>query len=258
MDNQMRILAIYSGEYGLRHISNIQENGPNHWQIFPWRAPLVLPPVIDYPEDYLPTDLPLVELILSFAENKGVAELLPDIAQMTKAMGVIAPVDNESWLPRGLARQLRNWLDRIGVSCATPKPLCSLTEYDFLVSRRERLPYNNDVISEFAKYFGQPEFEIHVNPNNRLITSIEVKRDAVCGCARYVAQQLIGVSVNEAEEKAGLAHHHYPCLASMGIDNDFGDTLMHISGNIMRQNRRADQIYKEINYIRLELKAIKC
>jgi hypothetical protein len=78
-----------------------------------------------------------------------------------------------------------------------------------------------------------------------------VKRDAVCGCARYVAQQLIGLSVNEAEEKAGLAHHHYPCLASMGIDSDFGDTLMHISGNIMR-DKIGEQIkaYKEINYIR--------
>jgi hypothetical protein len=247
----MRILAIVSGEYGIRHTENIQENGPDQWEVQQWRAPSILPPVIDYPEDYLPNELPEVELILSFAEHKGVAELLPDIASMTNAKAVIAPVDSEAWLPRGLARQLRKWLERIDVACATPKPLCSLTENDYSITRRERITYSSPVISEFAKYFGQPEFKIRIDPNSRMIRSIEVKRDAVCGCARYVAQQLIGTSANEAEEKAGLAHHHYPCLASMGIDSDFGDTLMHISGNILR-DKIGEQIktYKEIQYIR--------
>ena len=69
-----------------------------------------MPPVIDYPEDYLPSSLPPADLILSFAEHKGVAELLPDVCQATGARAVIAAVDNETWLPRGLARQLRGWL----------------------------------------------------------------------------------------------------------------------------------------------------
>lgn len=247
----MRILAIISGEYGKRHTANIGENGPKHWQIYEWKAPSILPPIVDYPEDYLPDELPSVDLILSFAELKGVAELLPDVAKMTAAKAVIAPVDNEAWLPRGLARQLRNWLDRMGVACATPKPLCSLTEHDYGVTRRKRISYENEIIAEFAHLFGQPEFNINVNPNSCKITSIEVKRDAVCGCARYVAQNLIGVFVDDAEEKAGLSHHHYPRLASMGIDSDFDDTLMHISGNIMKDKIR-DQIkpYLETQYIR--------
>ena len=44
------------------------------------------------------------------------------------------------------------------------------------------------------------------------------------------------LSVDEAEEKAGLLHHHFPCMAAMGIDDDYGDTLMHISGNILKDN----------------------
>jgi hypothetical protein len=102
-------------------------------------------------------------LILSFAEHRGVAELLPDIAQLTGALAVIAAIDNEAWLPRGLARQLRGWLERIGVGCATPKPLCSLTEEDFGVTRRQRISYDSRLIREFARYFGQPEFEIEVD-----------------------------------------------------------------------------------------------
>ena len=76
----MRILAIISGEYGRRHVANIRENGPQSWLISEWQAPAVLPPVIDYPEDYLPESFEKADLILSFAELKGVAELLPDAA----------------------------------------------------------------------------------------------------------------------------------------------------------------------------------
>jgi thymidylate synthase len=231
---EMRILAIISGEYGERHVANIQAQGPQTWQIEVWRAPAIFPPVIDYPEDYLPEHLPQSDLIVSFAEQRGVAELLPDMAQMTGAQAVLAPVDSEAWLPRGLARQLRGWLAQIHVACATPKPLCSLTETDFLVTRRQRMSYESPLISEFARYFGQPRFKIYVDPQTRMIDDIIVHRDTVCGCARHVAQGLLGVSVDEAEEQAGLLHHHFPCLASMGIDIDFDDTLMHVSGNLLK------------------------
>lgn len=246
----MQILAIISGEYGARHVANIREHGPSNWQIEVWKAPATFPLVIDYPEDYLPESFPPAELILAFGEHKGIAELLPDIAGMTGAKAVIAAVDNETWLPRGLARQLRGWLEKMDVACATPKPLCSLTEHDFGVTRRQRLEYDSPHIQEFAQYFGQPELDIVVDPESRLIISAEVRRDAVCGCARYVAQGLVGLSADEAEEKAGLLHHHYPCLASMGKDIDFGDTLMHVSGNVLKDNVGAQvKPYKRVQYL---------
>ncbi|MBW2577548.1 MAG: thymidylate synthase, partial [Deltaproteobacteria bacterium] len=80
--------------------------------------------MIDYPDEYIPADLPPADLILSFPEVAAVAELIPDVVKLTGASAVIAAVDNESWLPRGLARQLRGWLEKMGVVCATPKPLC--------------------------------------------------------------------------------------------------------------------------------------
>jgi hypothetical protein len=244
------MLAVISGEYGARHVTNIRQHGPSTWIVETWRAPAAFPLVIDYPEDYLPAELPPADLILSFAEHKGVAELLPDLAKLTGAQAVLAPVDSEAWLPRGLARQLRGWLDAIGVACATPKPLCSLTETDYGVTRRQRLTYDNPLIAEFARYFGQPELHITVDPQSRLITAVGVQRDAVCGCARFVAQGLVGSTVEEAEEKAGLLHHHYPCLASMGKDPDFGDTLMHVSGNVLKDNVGAQlKPFKRIQYI---------
>jgi hypothetical protein len=245
----MRILAIITGEYGQRHVDNIRAHGPADWQIEVWRAPAVLPPVVDYPEDYLPDSLPPADLILAFGEHRGVAELVPQAARMTGARAVIAPVDREEWLPRGLARQLRGWLAEMEVACVTPKPLCSLTETHYNV-RRHRVAYDDTLIAEFARHFGQPAFRITVDPKARTIAEVEVMRDACCGCARHVAQGLVGASADDAEQEAGLLHHHYPCLAGMGKDPDFNDTLMHVSGNILKE-QVGEQVrpYKKIVYI---------
>jgi hypothetical protein len=246
----MRILAIVSGEYGERHVANVREHGPDHWEIAVWQAPAHLPPMIDYPEDYVPEDLPPADLVLSFAELKGVAELIPDIVRITGARAVIAAVDNETWLPRGLARQLRGWLEDMGVVCATPKPLCSLTETRYGVTRRQWVEYDDELIAEFAGYFGRPDLDISVDPDTKTITVALARRDAVCGCARYVAERLVGVHVDDAAEQAGLLHHHFPCLAAMGIDADFADTLMHVSGNVLKDNV-AEQVrpYRDITYL---------
>jgi len=65
-----------------------------------------------------------------------------------------------------------------------------------------------------------------------------------------VAERLVGVGADEAEQEAGMLHHHFPCLASMGIDPDFGDTLMHVSGNLLRDHVAAQvKPYKQVAYI---------
>jgi len=244
----MKILAVISGEYGKRHVRNIREFGPKSWEIETWQTPPVFPPFIDDPEDFLPDQLPLADLILSFAEHKGAAELLPDIAKMTKAQAVLVAVDDEVWLPRGLDQQLHGWLEEAGVDCVTPKPLCSLTETTYGVTRFETADYNNPLIAEFARYFGQPKLSLEIDSDSRTITSAEVLRDAVCGCARYAAEGLIGLSADEAEEKAGLLHHHYPCLASMQKLPHFDhDTLMHVSGQVLKNNVGAQvKPYKQV------------
>jgi hypothetical protein len=66
-----------------------------------------------------------------------------------------------------------------------------------------------------------------------------------------VAAGLINLSVQEAEEKAGLLHHHYPCLASMQKLDDFDhDTLMHVSGQVIKNDvSRQVKPHLKIRYI---------
>ncbi len=242
----MHILVVYQGEYGRRHLENLRRHAPAGWSIAAWKAPAVLPPVIDYPEEFLPETLPPADLVLSLGENPGVAELLPEIVRRSGAKAVIAPADSDAWLPRGLANQLHRWLERMGVSVVTPRPFCSLTETTSGL-RTEQEEVRDPLIAEFARFFGRPSFSIEVDPVERRIRAVQVLRDASCGCARFVAERLVGLSVDEAGEQAGLLHHHYPCQASMVKDPLFHDTLMHVSGNLMK-----DEVARRVRpYIRV-------
>lgn len=229
----MRLLVLTTGEYGRRHVENLQERAPEGWQIASWQTPAVLPPILDYPEDYLPDSLPAADLILSLAEVRGAAEMVPEIAQMTGARAAIAPIDNQAWLPFGLGRQLREWCAAIGVTCVTPMPFCSLTETHYNTARLKE-SYDDPLIRAFARHFGRPRFEMELAADGKTIGAVRVTRDACCGCATFAAGKLEGTPVGDSIEQIGLHHHHYPCQASMGIDPLYNDTLMHVSGNIMK------------------------
>ncbi len=232
----MRILTVIQGLYGRRITENLRQAAVPGWTVESWTLPPVLPQVIDYPEDYLPATLPAADLLLALGEHPGVAELLPDIAQMCGAKAALIPVDNVAYLPPGLMRQVAGWLDNIGVAAVFPTPFCSLTETTYNAYRRAR-SYDVPLVAEFARQFGQPAYALTCGAGDgdtRLVTSAEVLRDSPCGCARHVAAGLIGVDVEEAEHVAGMRHHHFPCLASMAIVPDYNDTLMHVSGHLLR------------------------
>jgi hypothetical protein len=210
----MRILVLVTGEYGWRHVETMRQSGPDHWQIDAWETPKVLPPVIDYPEDYLPDALPACDLILSLAEVKGAAELIPDIAQMTGARAVIAPIDSVAWLPVGLARQLRGWLDRINVACVTPKPFCSLTE-TFINALHQKEAYEpHPLIVEFARYYGAPVFRATVDEDTRMITRLD-DRDPAGSRVTRLASWLI---IRRDTAEAAACTTTIILQASMGID----------------------------------------
>jgi hypothetical protein len=230
----LRILAVVQGEYGRRIVKNIRETGPQDWVVEMWPAPASLPPTVEDPTEYLPSSLPRADLILMLTDKAGTAQLLPEIALMSGAGGVIVAVYDPIALQPGLLNQVRAWLNDVGVAVVFPKPLCSLTRKAYNVGPKIT-EYFDGPIAEFTHHFGRPLFQIQVDLDKRVIREVKVLRDSFCGCACYVAEKLIGVSVAEAERKAGILHHHFPCLASMNMDSDYGDALMNVSGNILRR-----------------------
>lgn len=243
----LRVLLVTQGQWGERIAANISANAPTNWVVHTWAAPRVIPPVVDDPDDFLPDSFPDSDLVVALGDVPGLAQLIPDIVKLAGAAAVIAPIDRNASLPGGLARQLEGWLKQQGVDVVFPKPFCSLTE-----TRVNRTPlvkeYQNDIIAQFAAVFGKPELEIEVEDGR--IASVDVQRDAACGCARYVAEHLPGTKVDDAVEEAGMLHHHFPCLGDMQTDPVYRDTLMHVSGNILRDTVK-DEIRSHLSVIYL-------
>lgn len=233
----LRLFVLFQGHYGQRILENLRHFAPKTWKVDAWRAPHALPQVVDDPTAFLPPHLPPVDLVLSLGENPSVAQLLPTVVERTGAQAVIAPVDNVDWLPDGLASQLGAQLTQSSVTAVFPKPFCSLTEGSYNVPQH-KVSYEDPWIGEFARYFGSPAFEIECN--SQVLTSVQVKRDTACGCARDIARQLPGVSIEEAVIQAGLLHHHYPCLATMRVDPGLGEPLIQAAGDFARQAVKAE------------------
>jgi hypothetical protein len=229
----LRVLAVTQGTWGERIAANIHDHAPAHWHVDRWAPRRVIPPIVDDPEEHLPASFAPADLIVALCEKPGLGQLIPDIVRRTRAKAVIAPIDFNEALPPGLITQLKAWVEQEGAVIVFPKPFCSLTPAAF---NRTPLvqPYDDPLIRAFAEHFGQPAFEIAVADG--YITSIRVERDAACGCARHVAERLVGQPVDEAVEAAGMLHHHFPCLASMNIDPDYRDTLMHVSGHYLQDS----------------------
>jgi len=228
----LRLFVLFQGQHGERILDNIRHFAPKAWTVEAWRVPSALPPGVDGLLSFLPIDLPAVDLVLSLGESASAAQLLPNTVERTGARAVIAPVDNVAWLPDGLVRQLRVRLRELGVTAVFPKPFCSLTERSCNL-RQQAVSFDDPWVGEFARHFGRPVFRIECD--DQWIIEVDVERDAACGCARAVADQLVGVDVQEAVVQAGLFHRRYPCLATTRVDPSLGESLIQAAGDFMRR-----------------------
>ncbi len=220
----MRILFAIQGRYGERIAGNVGAHAPEGWETAVLRLPARLPLVVDDPDDVLPAEVPSADLLVSLHETPAAAELIPDIARRCGAKGVLAAVDSRAACPSGLENQVRRRLAAAGIPCAFPRPFGAFAGGE------------SAELSAFAEAFGCPSFRI-VRDGER-IASADAARDTPCGAGRFVAEGLAGERAAEAADAGALRHHHFPCLASMDVDPELGDTLLHASGYIARDALR--------------------
>ena len=234
----MRILIVTQGPWGERIARNVAERSPDQWTVSSSALTKALPPLIDEPEEFLPSILPNCDLLLFLSETEQSPQLIPDIVEITGARAVIAPIDNSHWVPQGLKNQIERELAAKGIGSAWPKTFCTLTEQSYGY-RHAAQSYDHNLIAEFAKIFGKPKFDVTVDSETGLIENVVVIRGAPCGSSHHTAIGLAGTHVDEAIPRAGLLCHHFPCQASMQaeqIDKILYDTLMHLSGYVVNED----------------------
>ncbi|MHA2294639.1 MAG: DUF166 domain-containing protein [Candidatus Hodarchaeales archaeon] len=242
----LQLLFLYSDPFGERLINNLvnyetwcqvcgTESCNKCRTVYPSHAnsikgiyelPTNLPPFIEDPEKYFPSDLPRVDIVIAVAVHHDLLASIAHVAKVTEAKAVIIPIENPQWIKRGLQHQISEDLEALGVEVVFPKPFCSL--------KKTGLETIDRFIDEFK--LGYPILKTDVE--NGIIQLSTVERSAPCGCTWYVAQKIRFANDEELNEVISMAHHSYPCTASMINDRELKDTILHKAGYIARETVR--------------------
>ncbi len=180
---------------------------------------------LDDPSELLPKKPVDHDIMIAVGLHPDLLLAAPAYAAECGAKALIVPIENSFWCPPGLRSQVAKECEERGLEAAFPKPFCELS------------PDVGGWIGCFVKRYrvGRPELRIWVS--RQRIAAVEVLRSAPCGSTWYVTQQIKGERVDKAviEEVVSKAHHTYPCTASMEVDSEVGDTLLHKAGYIIRE-----------------------
>lgn len=175
---------------------------------------------VDDPERCFPEELGEAEVVIAVALPPPLLAALPELLAGRRCRALIVPVEDPAWLRPGPALQLERACQAVGLECAVPVPFCVLSP-------------SGETIAEFCRQYeiGRPRLE--VTEGNDLLTEVRCTRGAPCGLTHWVAEALVGTPVEEVEQQVKILHHARPCLASMALVPETGDTLMHASMHIL-------------------------
>jgi hypothetical protein len=214
-------IAHVGGRYAERVIAHLSAASPG--DVSAYQVPRALPLVVDDPAEFLPGGLAAGEVIIAINLHPDLLLEIPSMVGGGSVRALIAPIEDPNWVKPGLQRQVTQACARYEIESAFPKPFCALE-------------CSTPAIAEFCEQFrvGIPTFRIHQAGGK--VAAVEVLRGSPCGLTDFVGQSLVGLPADETlPEKAGQLHHSYPCLASMALDPETGDTVMHASLNLIRE-----------------------
>lgn len=248
---RLTLLFVYSGEFAERVIRNMindpsfckscgllcdscKYNAYSHVQnvraAIKLPEPYELPAFIDEPENYMPQKIPKADVCITSETHKDLLLELPRRLQTAGVKALIVPVEDFVKVPVGLRKQVVEKCTELGLEYAFPKPFCTLEPSE-----------DKPVISRFVNEMGigRPKLELSTvqRGKNEVIESTIVKRSAPCGSTWYVARKLLGVDTKKETlyDAIAKAHHSYPCTATMEIDPEAKEPILHIGGYTIRE-----------------------
>lgn len=192
--------------------------------------PSELPSMINHPEDYLPQKIPKADLCIASGLHPDLLLELPYKLRDAGIRGLVVPIEDFTEVPSGLKNQLEGICQELGLESSFPKPFCSLQPSQ-----------DKPTISRLATELniGRPSLQISTvkRGDQEVIDSVVVKRSAPCGSTWYIAQKLKGVKTTPdiLYDAVAKAHHSYPCTATMSVDPETEEPILHIGGFIIRE-----------------------
>ncbi len=227
----MRIEIVHiGGHYADRVIAHLSKMSPGN--VDSYQVPDRLPPVLDDAAEYLPAELGAGDAVIAINLHPELLLEIPHIVGGGTVRALIAPIEDPSWVKPGLQRQVTQVCANNDIESAFPKPFCSLNP-------------QTPAITEFCEQFKVGVTRLRLSAKEGKIAGAEVLRGAPCGLTHFLAKGLVGSPADDSLlEKAATLHHSYPCFATMALDQDTGDTIMHASLFLMK-----DQVKKALDEI---------
>lgn len=183
----MKIAIVTDGPYGERAYATIKQEFDCDYIVMETPASTFMDE-IDLPPETM-KKLEKADIILSYV-------LHPDLSlDLVEALH-----DKVEWIIVGAWRGdgFKNQLESYGnVTC--PENMCDLSE--------NGNPYFDELVSKF----GRPVVRVNCHKDN--VVDVEVLRCSPCGSTQFVADEMIGESIETLPIKAGLRIQHYPCRA---------------------------------------------
>ena len=177
-----------------------------------------LPLMIDDPNEHLPQGMGGADVAIAVHLHHDLLVELPAALHGKGAKALLVPIESPDWMIRpGLSTQVARECQRYGLESAFPKPFCGLQP-------------GTPVISRFCEEYrvGRPELSLEVADGR--VARATVVRGSPCGLTDWVAERLVGAPADDTlVARAAELLHLRPCLATMVLDPQLGDTIMHES-----------------------------
>lgn len=186
------------------------------------KLPKVMPYFVDDIESVLKLPLSKHTVLVAINIHEDILLALPELSNESNGKAIIIPLEDPDWITNWARDEIARKCENLGLESAFPKPFCSLEKG------------HGPIIDEFIETFriGKPLIDIELDHNN-IIKSADVKICAPCGNTYFVAKNLIGKKADkDINEWIAKYWHSYPCVASMKIDPELGDTILHKGGYI--------------------------
>jgi hypothetical protein len=197
--------------------------------------PAEMPYYVDDPDEFFPAKLPEHDVVIAIHIHEDLLMALPSRSKKAGGKALIVPSEDPEWVSAWLRGRVKKICDSLEMESSFPKPFCTMTEEP-----------DKPVTAKFIRKFriGRPRVKIKVQ-DGKVIDS-HVLISAPCGCTYYVARNLIGKEVNEDlnTEVTAKYWHSYPCVASMDVDRELGDTPLH-KGGYMHYEAVAEAVEEE-------------
>ncbi len=222
-----RVAIVHSGGHYVQRVREYLQARAGA-DVTAYQVPSNLPLMMDEEEAaaLIPAAVAEAEVVIAVALHHALLLELPYLMSKGRGQALIVPREEPGWVRPGQIREVTRACGRFGIESAFPKPFCAL---------RPKTP----VITRFATAYGVGRHYFEIECTDGHITAVRCPTGSACGLTEWVAEELVGQPCDGALPRVVVELLHLrPCLASMALDDETGDTIMHEAIHIMEQAGR--------------------